>query len=265
MRNLLLSNPSFRYLEKSFEEWLDVQGYAPGTVYQLPAHVRELLHYFEQQGLKSIREVKARHIEAYYHQLRERANHRRGGGLSNSHLNKHIQAIRKFTEYLRKVGRLEMPTPTLGNESTESNIDYLTVEEIRMLFNTTHQWPEHKVSMSMEQVEAMQARDRAMLAVYYGCGLRRNEGVNLDVGDILFDQSLLHVRKGKNLKERMVPISKTNRQYLTEYVYDHRPELSHGSKEPALFLSYKRPKRLGGQSLALRLKYLLYHTQGIQR
>ena len=42
--------------------------------------------------------------------------------------------------------------------------------------------------------EALQSRDRAMLSVFYGCGLRRNEGVHLDVSDIIFDRSILHVR-----------------------------------------------------------------------
>ena len=39
-----------------------------------------------------------------------------------------------------------------------------------------------------------------MLAIFYGCGLRRNEGVSLDVPDINFDRSILHVRKGKGYK-----------------------------------------------------------------
>ena len=54
MKKLILQNASYRYLENSFKEWLDVQGYASSTVYNLPLHVRELLHYLEQQEIKSI-------------------------------------------------------------------------------------------------------------------------------------------------------------------------------------------------------------------
>ena len=265
MRNLVLSNASFRYLEKSFEEWLDVQGYAPSTVYRLPPHVRELLYHLEKEGIQNIQELNIKHIEIYYQKLKERTNQRKGGGLSNGHLNKHIQALRRFTEYLRKVGRLEIPELQIRDEETESKIIYLTVDEINLLFKSTYQIPEKKPNTSEAVLEAIQSRDRAMLAVFYGCGLRRNEGVNLDVGDINFDRSILHVRKGKNYKERLVPISKTNLKYLTEYVYDHRPELtvgrntSRGATE-ALFIAYTTTKRMQGQSLFVRLRNMQYQT-----
>jgi len=263
VKKLNLENASYRYLEQSFKEWLDVQGYAASTVYNLPLHVRELLFYLTNQGVHHIKQLKSTHIESHYQQLKERANIRRGGGLSNAHLNKHIQALRRFTEYLRKVGRLDIPEIRIENEETESRITYLTTEEINLLFKTTYQEPEKRLNTNQTIIEALQARDRAMLAIFYGCGLRRNEGVSLDVGDINFDKALLHVRKGKNYKERFVPISKTNLKYLQEYVYDHRPEILLGSKSAALFTGYQQYKRLQGQSLNLRLKYLQYQSGDI--
>ncbi len=263
MKKLNLENASYRYLEQSFKEWLDVQGYAASSVYNLPLHVRELLHYLEQQEIQTIKELKTQHIENHYQQLKERGNQRRGGGLSNAHLNKHIQALRRFTEYLRKVGRLEIPAIRLENEETAHKITYLTTEEIHLLFKATHQQPEKKPNTSPEVLEAIRARDRAMLAIFYGCGLRRTEGVSLDVGDINFDRSILHVRKGKNYQERLVPVSKTNLKYLQDYVYDHRAELTRGRKTEALFVAYTTAKRMQGQSLFIRLKNLQYQTGDI--
>jgi integrase/recombinase XerD len=263
MKNLALANPSFRYLEQSFKEWLDVQGYAPSTVYNLPSHVRELLYYLEQQEITNIKQLNIQHIESHYEQLKQRTNQRRGGGLSNGHLNKHIQALRRFTEYLRKVGRLNIPEIQLENEETEHKITYLTTEEINLLFKTTYIKPSYKINAPPPIQEAMQSRDRAMLALFYGCGLRRNEGVQVDIGDINFDRSILHVRKGKNYKERFVPISKSNLKHLTEYIYDHRPELLKGSKLEALFVSHVNSRRMQGQSLFVRLKNLQYQTGNI--
>lgn len=54
MKQLQLSNASFRYLEQSFKEWLDVMGYAPTSVYYMPLHVRELLYHLEGKGMKHI-------------------------------------------------------------------------------------------------------------------------------------------------------------------------------------------------------------------
>ncbi len=263
MKKLALANSSYKYLEKSFREWLDVLGYAPTTVYNMPNLIRELFYYLEKQQVSNIKELDISHIESYYQTLKERSNQRRGGGLSSAHLNKHIQALRKFITYLRKVGRLEIPQIKLANEENENKLIYLTEAEIRQLFEATQKATSNK-NKSAEVVTAIQARDRAMLAVFYGCGLRRTEGVSLDVGDINFDRSILHVRKGKNYKERLVPISKTNLKYLTEYVYDHRPELTKGSKAEALFIAYTSTKRMQGQSLMIRLRVLQYHTDNIE-
>jgi len=260
MKKLNLENASYRYLEQSFKEWLDVQGYAASTVYNLPLHARELLYYLEQQGINTIKAMDIKHIESHYQKLKERGNQRRGGGLSNAHLNKHIQALRKFTDYLRKVGRIQLPVLRLENEEGQRRIVFLTEEEIQLLIKATHEPIIARESINVRLHEAMQYRDRAMLAIFYGCGLRRNEGVHLDVGDINFDRSMLHVRKGKNYKERFVPISKTNLKYLTEYIYDHRPELLKGAILEALFIAHVSTKRMQGQSLLIRLKNLQYQT-----
>ena len=261
MKSLALKNPSFRYLEQSFKEWLDILGYAPISVYNMPLQVRELLHYLESQNITSIKELEIKYIRDHYDRLKERSNARRGGGLSNDHLNKHIQALRKFTDYLRQVGRLTLPELPIKNEEDQGKtIPVLSEEEIQLLFKSTYKAPERRPNLNDKQIEAIQARDRAMLAIFYGCGLRRNEAVNLDVSDINFDRSLLHVRKGKNYKERLVPISKTSLKHLQDYIYDHRPEILQGSKSEALFISMKL-KRMDGQTMLIRLKSLQHQTE----
>ena len=263
MKQLQISNASLRYLEQSFKEWLDIMGYAPTSVYYMPLHVRELLHYLEGKGIKNINELDNKSIQQYYNKLKERSNQRREGGLSNNHLNKHIQALRKFIDYLRQVGRLEIPALNLKNEESDpKKVAVLTEEEIQLLFKSTHKAPEVKYNIPAERVEAMQSRERALLAIFYGCGLRRNEGVSMNVSDINFDRALVHVRKGKNYKERFVPVSKASLKYLQDYIYDHRPELLHGAKTEALFLSYYG-KRMHGQSLLLRLKYLQHQSENL--
>ena len=261
MKSLAITNPSFRYLEKSFKEWLDILGYAPTTVYCAPLHVRELLHSLEGQGIKDIKQLDSKHIKAHYGKLKERANRTRGGALGNNHLNKHIQAIKKFADYLRQVGRLDLAASPLRNEAVDTErITVLTEEEIQLLFKATYKPYETMIKLPVGRVEAMQSRDRAMLAIYYGCGLRRTEGVSVNVSDIDFDKALLHVRKGKNYKERFVPIGKTALKHLQEYVYDHRGELLQGGKPEALFIS-QRAGRMGGAGMLLRLNVLLRETE----
>tara|TARA_Y100000114_G_scaffold157276_1_gene188749 strand:+ start:5297 stop:6298 length:1002 start_codon:yes stop_codon:yes gene_type:complete len=262
VKKLSLENTSFRYIEQSFREWLDILGYSEITVYNLPNMVRELLHYMERKRLNNIKDLTVHTIEEYYGQLKERSNQRKdGGALSNGHLNKHIQALRKFTEYLRKVGRVEIAELSIINEEAGSKIVWLTNEEMKLLFEATDKTYTNRPNITPQMLKAIQSRDKAMLAIFYGCGLRRNEGVNVDVGDINFDRSTLHVRKGKGYKERFVPISKASLHYLQEYIYDHRPELLRGWTREALFIGYNTPNRMQGQSLNIRLKFIQHLTE----
>lgn len=257
MKRLPLQTPSFRYLEQSFREWLDVLGYAPKTVKRMPWNIREMLHYFENHGITSIKEIDSKRIKKYFNEhLKQRpsAGHK-GGALDSATLNHHINAIHKFLDYLRQVGRLILAQPNLKREEPGRRIVYLTEEEVQQLFKASYQQPDPRPDLPDSRIEAMQSRDRAMLAIFYGCGLRRNEGVHLNVDDINFDRAILHVRKGKQYKERFVPISKTALKHLQEYVYDHRGELLQGVKAEALFISL-RAQRIDGQTLQLRLNHL---------
>jgi integrase/recombinase XerD len=258
MKQLKIKSESFQYVEKSFREWLDILGYAPSTVYNLPTHIRELFYYLEQKQIVQIQQIEPNHFKEYYHFLKIRSNQRRGGGLSNAYLNKHLQALYKFAEYLRQSGRLTLPYLDIDwEQDSGEEIVYLTQEEIKELYKVTYGFNEGT------NLEPLNARDRAMLTIYYGCGLRRNEGYCMDLSDINFDRQIMHVRKGKNYKERFVPFNKTNSKYLEEYIYDWRAAFVKDKREPALFISNKG-KRLQTQSMLLRVKLLQQRTDNIE-
>jgi integrase/recombinase XerD len=80
-------------------------------------------------------------------------------------------------------------------------------------------------------------RDRAMLALYYGCGLRKNEGLAMNQNDILLEKELVYVRKGKGYKERYVPLSGSNKTDIENYLNYSRPYLLNDKKENALLLN----------------------------
>lgn len=258
MKQLQIKSENFRYIESSFKEWLDILGYAGSTVYQMPNYVREFFYYLEQNEITQITQLETKHFKEYFLQLKHRANLRRGGGLSNAYLNKHLQALCKLTQYLRQSGRLVLPYLNIDWESKDTEeIEYLTQQEIKQLYSATCGYNEGT------KLEALNARDRAILTVYYACGLRRNEGYHLDLSDIDFDRQVMHVRKGKAYKERFVPFSKTSSQYLQEYVYDARPQLASDKRDGAFFISQKG-RRMETQSMAIRLKLLQQRTDNIE-
>jgi integrase/recombinase XerD len=257
MKKLVLKNQSFIYIEKSFRDWLHTLGYSQQTVYNLPNHIRELFHYLEQNNIDHIKELDNEIIAQYYKGLKTRGNERLGGGLSNAYLNKHLQALYKFTQYLRQSGRIVLPYLNIDWErGNATELETLTVAEIQQLYKVTYGYQENT------KWECLNARDRAILTVFYGCGLRRNEGYHLNLNDIYWDKGILHVKKGKGYKERFVPLNKTNLKYLEYYVYDWRPLIIENKTEEALFVSQKG-KRMASQSMALRLKLLQQRTNDI--
>ena len=102
-------------------------------------------------------------------------------------------------------------------------------------------------------------RDKAILTVLYSCGLRRNEAVHLDISDIFFDKERVFVRKGKNYKERFVPINQKNAEILEDYIYEARPQFYNSKDSEALFIS-QQGKRLNGMSFANRLNVIVAST-----
>lgn len=253
MKKLSLHNPHFEFIERSFREWLQILGYSHHTIYNLPNHIRELL----QNNIGHIKSVEVKHIREFYQQLKYRPNQLHGGGLSNSYLNKHLQALYKFMDYLRQSGKLILPGLAIDWEADDSQeISVCTPEEIKLLYKATEGY---NVGTPLEPFNS---RDRSMLTIFYGCGLRRNEGYHLNVSDINFDRRIFRVRKGKNYRERLVPFNKANGDYLQEYVYDWRPLLVKDKKDDAFFIS-QRGKRMDTQSIALRLKLLQQRTDDI--
>jgi len=67
-------------------------------------------------------------------------------------------------------------------------------------------------------------RDRMMLKLCYGCGLRVNELVRVAIADIDGQFLLLRVTQGKGHKDRLVPVGKTLLQHLRQYWIRHRPQ-----------------------------------------
>ncbi|HUJ56322.1 MAG TPA: tyrosine-type recombinase/integrase [Gaiellaceae bacterium] len=90
-------------------------------------------------------------------------------------------------------------------------------------------------------------RNRALVELVYSAGLRSAEAVGLDLGDVDFEQELVHVRRGKGGKERVVPLGEEAALWLGRYLRDARPDLARGAQD-ALFLS-ARGRRLDTSTL----------------
>lgn len=139
MKQLTLHSEAYRYCIASFKEWLQTIGYSEQTVYKLPNHIQEFLYYAESKGFAGLFQITNDLMKEHYYKLKDRTNNRKEGGLSAAYLNKHLQALHKFSNYLRQNGRLLLPRLDIQTEEDHSEVtDILTQPEIKQIFEVTN-------------------------------------------------------------------------------------------------------------------------------
>lgn len=242
MKNLPLNTYAYGELELDFKEWLALLGYAENTVYNMPLYMHEFFHWLENEDVKKVQEITAHHVHDFILHLRQRPHAKHGGKLSTGHINKYHQALVLLSQFVRQTDRGGFTVQTERLQEKRHIPDILTTAEVKELYKAT-------------DGSVLGLRDKVMLGIFYGCGLRRNEGVQLDVSDIDFKGQIVYVRKGKNYKERYVPANEMTLQHIRDYLDHSRTFLMTRSKIPALLVSDKG-YRIRGESLLIRLRKL---------
>lgn len=217
MLHLELQTAQFKYLESAFTQWLKNKGYSPTTIKTFPVHLREYLHFLESKKIQNINEVKREDGKRYVQYLEERTNKRYGGGLSSYAINKQVVAINTFHKYLMQVKELNLPSIPIPQTKFKDEKQYtiLSFDEIKRLYEATYHH-------GRENPKAMGQRDRALISLFYGAGLRKKEVTNLNLDDIDEHKGEVLVREGKNKKGRLVPLIGRAYDDLIDYLHEGR-------------------------------------------
>jgi site-specific recombinase XerD len=248
MKGLPIHSKHFEQLLKEFDKEIQTRGYrVKGNMYG--CLVREFLFFLENIGILAIQDVKATEIIAYYEYIRERPNQRKEGVLSDSMIRHHLFSLRLFFDYLLESGHIETSPARLPKFqiTTRKERNICTVEEIKQLFEACDT-----------------KRDKALLTIAYGCGLRRSEIEKLNAGDVLLHKGILVVREGKGGKHRTIPLSNNSLKHLKEYlIYERTANSSdHTDHSPAFFINHNGA-RIHGDKHNERLKYLISKTKNV--
>lgn len=218
-----LISRQFIDLEGDFMSWLKTLGYTQATIATRKRNIREFLLYLERCDIITMDQAASEKIRLFVRYLKRRENKLSGSGLMNASINVGISSVNKFFEYLRQSGNVTVIPDNLEYvEEIYGPRSVLTWQEINALYEATYMQKWFARAETKEYQRAIQQRDRAMLGIYYGCGLRKSEGASLTVSNILTERKLIFVRKGKGCKERYVPVTDGNLHYLTEYLQDGR-------------------------------------------
>lgn len=246
-----LQSGEYILLLQSFTEWLQLLNYSALSIPGLSGAMKEFLKYQEGNNKSSLQQLVATDANSFIEHLQNKTGERTKKAFSNNHINKYIQALKLFSQYIRETKRSTVAFNLNRLEHEKNKPVWLTKPEIRQLYEAI---PDTVLGI----------RDRAMLAIYYGCGLRLNEGANLEENDINQQARVLHVRKGKHYKERFVPVADKNFEEIKLYLDYGRPQLMQTKKHNYFFVDANKGYPMQRQSLYVRIKQLV-RKSGIKK
>jgi len=238
-----------KQLQTDFKTHLQTLNYSKGTIDQADLSLKQYLIYLKTKQIK-LHETNSQIITSYFDYLHHRPNERRSGGLSPGYIKKHQHSLKMFYDFLvfnqEITSRIIFPNLRKGHHNYQIKI--LSQKQIQSLFNACEN-------------TLLGERDRVILAIYYGCGLRKQEGLLLKVEDLDLDKGQLLVRKSKNGYQRYVPLSDNVIRILDNYLFNVREKLLPADKQERAVLLTRRGKSLSENTAPVILKKLAEKAQ----
>jgi integrase/recombinase XerD len=208
------------FLLEQFQDYLTLEaGSAPNT---REAYARDLVRFTSfaiASGARMPADLTPRSLRTYVYHLKDL-------GLAPSSIRRGVSALRTYYRFLLSEGHIVRdPSERLETPRGWRTLpDVLTVAEIERLLDAP----------TLE--DPLYFRDRAMLELAYGAGLRVSEWIGLALRDVMLDELLIRVF-GKGSKERLVPIGGKAVGAVAVYLRELRPKLEKGKGKGILFLN----------------------------
>ena len=221
MRPMLLDDRAARtfFLER-FQDFLSLeQGASPRTLEAYLRDVERFATYALTRGAAAPTDADARVLREFVYHLKDL-------GLSPASIRRNVSAVRGYFRFLVGEGHIVRdPSERLETPKRWRTLpEVLSVGEVERLL----------AAPTLDDPLAF--RDRALLELAYGAGLRVSEWISLGIRDLLLEDSLVRVF-GKGSKERLVPIGRTAVGAVAVYLRELRPRLERGEGRGVLFLN----------------------------
>src|SRR5580700_3112724 len=207
---------------------------SPHTV---KAYSRELSLFAAYSGSRGWSQIDHIAVRGFLSQLYEK-------GLSKTSVARALAAVRSLYRWLAREGLVaQNPAKLVATPKLPKKLPRVpTIEEMNSV-----------IDGQMPEVAAFPERDRLMLELLYGCGIRNSEltGINLD--DIRLSAEAILIR-GKGKKERYVPFGDSVRSALAAYLPARQAVLAETKKNSAALLLNQRGGRLTTRSVGRIIK-----------
>jgi integrase/recombinase XerD len=212
------------------------------TVLGAAQALRGFLEHLGRPAVRDVRKVKEEHVVSFARALARQRSARTGRPLSVNTRALYVSLVRRLFAFLeRRQVILMSPARAVPLPARRRLPRALGQAEIARLF------------AAIFPSTALGQRDRALLELLYGTGLRLMECVQLDLGDLDLGERTLLVRNGKGRKDRFLPLAGRAQAALEVYLREARPLLAERWDDGALFLA-RSGRRLGPMSVRQLVK-----------
>ncbi|MDR2836710.1 MAG: site-specific tyrosine recombinase XerD [Bacteroidales bacterium] len=227
--------------KKLFEEYnmfLQLeQNLSENTYISYLSDLKKLLEFLEIAGINlSYKDLKAEHLSEFIKYVATI-------GVSDKSQARYISAIKSFfhflilNNYLEKNPSTYLETPRLARKIPT----VLSIEEIEAIING--------IDVSKE----FGHKNRAIIEILYGCGLRVSELVELKISNIFFEEGFIRVI-GKGDKQRYVPIGRAAKKEIKNYFASFRNHLKIKKNFEDYLILNRRGSKITRQMLFLIIK-----------
>lgn len=229
---------------EDLELYLRAIGYQISSKKSILRGAKEFIVWLEDEGINDLNQVQKKHIKKYQNYLETRPNRVFEGALSSKMVRDYLWTISVLFRLMEQQGKL-FQNPLSGYllpKVTNEKRAILSLAEIKQLYQV-----------------CSNPKERCILHIYYGLGLRRSEGEALNLQDVDYKNGWLYVQKGKGGQGRNIPLTNSIQEDLKNYVLYQRQTAANQA-----FLLNQNGDRMQGSSALLILKKLLKKAQIIK-
>jgi len=221
------------------------KGFSPNTVKAYLSDVTDLFEFMDSKKQSEIQDLDLELVRDWLWRVSEK-------GLAKTTLARKSAAVRAFTAWLFKNGKLESD-PGLKLRSPKASRTLpkvLSREAMSSIFEKIEPLATHDNPTGIS--------DLLMVEILYGSGIRVSELVGLNLDDIDQSRKILRVT-GKGNKQRMVPYSDPASEALNIWIREARPQFVNETSGNALLIN-SRGKRIGVRQVYALVAGLLADT-----
>ncbi|HUK49357.1 MAG TPA: site-specific tyrosine recombinase/integron integrase [Terriglobales bacterium] len=207
---------------------------SPHTIKAYTQDLNEFANYIGQRKLRDIDHIAIRGFLSHLYDK----------GLSKTSVARGLAAVRSLYRWLAQEGEVDQnPAALVSTPKLPKKLPRVpTLEEMNSVF-----------SGNMPEIASFPERDRLMLELLYGCGIRNSELVGINVDDVSQTGEAILIR-GKGKKERYVPFGDAVKSALKAYLPARQLALSGTRKHTPALLINQRGGRLTTRSVGRIIK-----------